>query len=67
MYICIRVCLCASASLQMKATEAITAVPEWFQPGSWADNKRLSLDLPKQEMGEWNKLVKRAEEIGKVP
>lgn len=64
---CVCVSMCASVSLQMKATEAISAVPEWFQPSSWADGKRLSLDLPKNEMWEWSKLVKRAEEIGEVP
>ena len=66
MHICVPVGASVS-TLQMKATEAITAIPEWFQPSSWTGGKRLSLDLPKNEKKEWDKLVRRAEEIGEVP
>lgn len=64
---CTYVSVCSPRSLlQVKATKAITAVPEWFQPSSWSGDKRLSLDLPKNEMKEWDKLVRRAKEIGEV-
>ena len=68
MYACLCVCGCLCLHpLQMKATEAITAIPEWFQPSSWTGGKRPSLNLPKNEKKEWDKLVRRAEEIGEVP
>lgn len=67
MHVCVCMPVCASFStLQAKVTEAITAIPEWFQPSSWTGGKRLSLDLPKNEKKEWDKLVRRTEEIGEV-
>ena len=67
MHVCVSVGASVSTLLQMKATEAITAIPEWFQPSSWTGGKRPSLNLPKIEKKEWDKLVRRAEEIGEVP